>query len=902
MKKLFAICYLIIAICAGTAQAAVTGTNRRGAGAATESPITAARSAVTVRTRAATTATSARAAAPRTVSARTATPIVAARAATITQKVVAPGTKVTAAAENTIVNATCREKYNGCMDTFCMIDNTSGGRCMCSDRITELNDALTKIGELDTHSYRLATEGVEKIEMGADADSTFAAANAAIDNLLNDPETTAGTENELDILSLWEPVDWDSEIEDIFAATEEDPMENQTGDALHRSASNLCVAQIPECTGDIEMLRMIYTQSIRSDCAAFENELKRMQTQSAQKLATAERAMRDAALTSLRTANRYDLGQCTLAFKECMQTTAGCGTDFTGCTGIIAAENARGGSAKQVPIKGANTQIRIAASTLDVLLSKKPMCENITNSCVAVRDQVWDGFLREAAPAVKSAELAAESDLRMNCMTTVSNCIVKACKDNINPNDPDGSYDLCLSRPDTVKNLCKVELDKCEVVDTEVWDYVEMTLAAARVDACTTQARECFTNENACGKNFENCVGLDLADIRAMCPIAKLTACNVGVTDIAQLDSIIGGIYLSVDNSMLDQCQNYVNEKMIELCGDTASCLAFEDDNVIGTEGLTSFKNAVGDTVIEGLVSFSNVNIVRTTSSDTNIKFGEYEIDINGYSKELNATTALKNRVVGALQSAGNKINQKIAILSTDPRIDMCVKGRDMQHINGRVERSTERFPHLLDSSILAIVNSGLDAASKNYTKKLNELVATATENMNDDIKTAMCAAIASNGTDVTTCTGDTSAPVCTVSNPFADLFANTAANGTTTNGIYETTMTISGAKVANLMSVASAGKSEFTIVDSLSGTMMGRESRTAVYSTADNTCTLTTTSTMCADAEAVIATSISDTYKAGGIPLIGGVKNERTITEHFAGTVCTSFSEPETKVETITM
>ena len=61
----------------------------------------------------------------------------------------------------------------------------------------------------------------------------------------------------------------------------------------------------------------------------------------------------------------------------------------------------------------------------------------------------------------------------------------------------------------------------------------------------------------------------------------------------------------------------------------------------------------------------------------------------------------------------------------------MCVQGRDMSQVRTREDArttSTARYPHLLDSAIMAIVESGIDRANKNYTEKYNGLVEKALE------------------------------------------------------------------------------------------------------------------------------------------------------------------------------
>lgn len=542
--------------------------------------------------------TSARAAVKNTTAAPKA-PTVAARAAT-TQKVIGTGTKVASAAKNVIVNEECQAKYEGCMDSFCMLDNDNGGRCICSDRSFELDAVLAEIEKLDEQSYQMATLGVEKLEMGADADEAIKVANSVAQSLREDGDPKKKARRALD-LSAWDITEEDEE-DSIFGASSIDPnsMEGKEGDALHNAAMNLCKAQIPECAKDMQMLQMLYSQRIKSDCTAYENSLKQKKTQSAQKLQAAERALRETALEQYQNANKYDLGQCTIKFKECMQTTAGCGDDFSKCASVVAFDstNVRQSSSKKsknYQIKDAVSNIEISASTYDALMAKKPMCDTVTKQCTRVAGQVWDTFLREVAPQLKSAEIIAEDNARQDCIGNISSCFQKACKDNMDPNDPDGSYDMCLSRPEAMLNVCKIPLNACGIdassakmaKESIIWDFVTARLAAMRVDACTNEVKECMQADDVCGKDYLNCIGLDTYTIINMCHRDKLTACyssEYGADDQAREDyiySVAQGLILNIDNEMLAQCQEAANKAMIKVCGDTETC-----DNMTIADGV----------------------------------------------------------------------------------------------------------------------------------------------------------------------------------------------------------------------------------------------------------------------------------------------------------------------------
>ena len=204
MKKIAIFCALLLGVSA-TANAA-TAVNPRGQSASgttnnasttgTRTGTAAARSATTARsatgTRSSTTtsttarsATAGRTTVSRTpTSASTSSTTSTARSATVaaragaTQKVIGTGTTVAAANQNVVVSEACRQKYYGCMDSFCMLDNDSGGRCICSDKNAEYDDILAQIEALDLQSYQMATYGVERIEMGDAADVAIANANA----------------------------------------------------------------------------------------------------------------------------------------------------------------------------------------------------------------------------------------------------------------------------------------------------------------------------------------------------------------------------------------------------------------------------------------------------------------------------------------------------------------------------------------------------------------------------------------------------------------------------------------------------------------------------------------------------------------------------------------------------
>ena len=90
----------------------------------------------------------------------------------------------------------------------------------------------------------------------------------------------------------------------------------------------------------------------------------------------------------------------------------------------------------------------------------------------------------------------------------------------------------------------------------------------------------------------------------------------------------------------------------------------------------------------------------------------------------------------------------------------------------------------------------------------------------------------------------------------------------------------------------------------------------TAVYSSANNTCTLTTVSNMCSEASKIYDTSSSKCssggglvdiggngcIQGGGISVLGGGGSRTTTKSTFRGTFCEKYAEPVTTTTAIKM
>lgn len=551
------------------------------------------------------------------------------------QNILNKGTKVTTATAmaDSVVSQECRDAYFGCMDSFCMLENVTGGRCKCSDKSKEYDDLLTQIMEADQQSYLIQTEGVSLIQMGKSAEEVYSMAEDAAKKVTKDNKQEE--ENGIKPLLSYNASIWAEEEEDPFAEMDEfldSDLVMQTGDKLLITATDACSAKIPtQCKDSMSMLRLLYTGMIQSDCAAYDNSLQQQQLESYQKLQTARQSLLDATLAEYQKANKYDLGQCALEFDKCMQGENVCGEDYSECVTLSADDNVRGIKIQKYDVRGKYSTISFAMSTMEQLVSKRVYCDSILDQCVNANknDAVWEQFLKIAAPAIKTAELDLEDNLRRSCYADLSECYQTGCKNQMDPNNPDGSYDACLTNPDLYKSLCKTKLEPCLLATggtydhpegSSIWQGILATLASLKVGACTTEVRECLLSEDRCGKDYSGCLGLSTYDIGLLCPSEMLTACRADKENMTKdkmdeeirdyVAQVAQGIALNIDNEMMSVCESALNKAMLKYCGAEDSC-----------------PNAtVDETMFSGILS---VQLCKTDGVDENNQtiYGECSTD-----------------------------------------------------------------------------------------------------------------------------------------------------------------------------------------------------------------------------------------------------------------------------------
>ena len=406
----------------------------------------------------------------------------------------------------------CRDAYRACMDEFCLLDESEGNRCACSSNINQSKSLIQEIQEIQEEADLLYTEGVEREQLGAQAKLVFGESEAAqkssrISGVSFTEWINSGTDDEASLGA-------DSDI----------------GDPLYAMAAEYCASELEACGDKAEMEEVLYARMIVQDCKNFESYLKDQKTIAQSNKRTAEAAVRQARLQMLDTTNKYNRGECLLAYRSCIADKGGCGVNFENCLDA------------------------------DLLQRRANACENVLDQCMAVREYVLQDWQDESVSILADAAKYADRNARGTCLARIQLCLEDSCSTETNS--------ACLTDVNVAAGICPV-ITECEEMIPGIKATVNDKLGYLRTQFCQNDIDSCLRDR--CGENFTapECVGKSALEIAELCPQDMFPSCK----NETQFDIIVQAAMLQMDYQMLQGCLNYFGEQLGAVCGTDMSCL-----------------------------------------------------------------------------------------------------------------------------------------------------------------------------------------------------------------------------------------------------------------------------------------------------------------------------------------
>ncbi|MDR1337849.1 MAG: hypothetical protein LBJ73_02355 [Rickettsiales bacterium] len=409
-------------------------------------------------------------------------------------------------------DSNCRDAYRECMNEFCLLDESEGARCACSANINQSKKLIQDIQKIQDDADKLYTEGVEREQLGAKARLVFGTSEQA-----KKSSRASG-------LSFSEWLNSDSGDDGALDADED------IGDNLYSMAADYCKNKLDTCGGSADMEEMLYSRTIVSDCKAFNTYLSDQKREAENNKKIAEAAVRKARLEMLDTTNKYNRGECLLAYKSCIADKGGCGANFENCLDP------------------------------DLLGRRANACENVLDQCMAVKNYVLQDWEAEAKMTLADAEKYADKNRRATCFAKIQACLEDGCSTQSNS--------ACLTNVNVAAGICPV-IDECNEIIPGIKNSVNDKLGYLRTQFCQNDVDKCL--QDKCGKNYNapECLGKKTSEITALCPQKMFPSCN-GET---QFKIIVQSALLQMDYQMLQGCVNYFGEQLGTVCGTDMSCL-----------------------------------------------------------------------------------------------------------------------------------------------------------------------------------------------------------------------------------------------------------------------------------------------------------------------------------------
>jgi len=406
------------------------------------------------------------------------------------------------------VTADCREAYRQCMDDFCLLDESQGERCACSDNINRAKSKIQEILDIQSEADKLFTEGVEREELGAKASLVFT--------------NEVGNEH----ISSINFMDW------LYSGDEDGDLDEDSviGSDLYDMASKYCKSELKSCGTKAGMESMLYERMITQDCKNYDAYLKDQKANAESNKRVAESAVRKARLGMLDTTNKYNRGECLLAYRSCIADKGGCGVEFENCL-----------DAK-------------------LLQRRANACENVLDQCMAVRDYVKQDWDEESKSILADAAKYADRHYRETCLAKIQECLEEGCSTSTNAE--------CLTNVNVAAGICPI-INECNDTIPGLKSVVNTKLGYLQTKFCENDIDKCL--QDKCGVDFSKpeCVGKKTNEIVALCPQDMFPSCS----NAKQYKIIVQSVLLQMDYQMYIGCVNYFSDQLSRVCGTDMACL-----------------------------------------------------------------------------------------------------------------------------------------------------------------------------------------------------------------------------------------------------------------------------------------------------------------------------------------
>lgn len=383
---------------------------------------------------------------------------------------------------------TCRDAYFTCMDQFCGTANDTYRRCVCSSKLSTVQERERALNQSsnhlqDFHSLNMAVIDKSAKEVNAmisasagelfqsTAKDTSAAALqlSGINDVLSKSKTKSlSTQGTLDIAgdinSIWATTDLTGGVN----------IANLSGEALynavHAQCAELTIDKCPDKSTQ-NMVTSAYGMYIENDCSIVLNGLDKKLIDANGAIRATEREMNLARLDNYDAHNSLSINDCLSSVRNNITQDTACGKDYIHCldiTGLYLSYDTG------EPIYSPNfyqleSQTSLAGDILTnqtnrLLIAKlnslRPYANTSLDTCRDLADNVWDEFLRQAITEIYQGQHDRIRLVKNECLNVVNECYdeqTQSLKDFSNTDE----QLLLGARLELAEQMCQEKLNTC---------------------------------------------------------------------------------------------------------------------------------------------------------------------------------------------------------------------------------------------------------------------------------------------------------------------------------------------------------------------------------------------------------------------------------------------------------
>lgn len=338
----------------------------------------------------------------------------------------------------------------------------------CSARYDEfrntedaISEALNMLAQFENNNLAAVNMSAEEVAAmysatageNAIKNDTSAASQmlSEISDLLSGNRTTTSSSSNNGSLSLG-IIDFSSDLGDIWSGDGSSSLFGESsgvdlstleGEELYNQASRQCAALVADsCENDAvrTMAQSAYGILITQDCNTYEKSINSKKESLEQTIRTAEKYLREARLEEYRSHNSADVNECIANVRSAILTDTACGANYEKCLDYTGAyiNQSTGEPIYSQRLFQLENLIRLPgvngteSGNMDVLSSnrefnefldsRRMFAESALNSCRDIADTVWTEFKRQALIEIAQAQDAKLEEVRMSCVSTISQC------------------------------------------------------------------------------------------------------------------------------------------------------------------------------------------------------------------------------------------------------------------------------------------------------------------------------------------------------------------------------------------------------------------------------------------------------------------------------------------------